>query len=236
MKLKMFSFLAIIAGMALLSCNNGKDDDTTTVNTDTTATTATVPAPLPDLLVVQHKVNNFNKWKAAYESHDSARVSAGIHAFVIGRGVEDSNMVLVAMRMDDTAQARQFMANPDLKTVMQKGGVTGKPAINTVHVQWMDNSTNTATTRVLVMHKVTDWDAWKKTFDSHKQVRMDNGLTDRIIATDLNDNHMVSAVFAISDMAKAKAFMASKELKDKMTEAGVEGPPTIFMYNVVQQY
>ena len=30
--------------------------------------------------------------------------------------------------------------------------------------------------------------------------------------------------------------MASKDIKDKMAEAGVGGPPDIFFYNVVQKY
>jgi hypothetical protein len=37
-------------------------------------------------------------------------------------------------------------------------------------------------------------------------------------------------------MAKAKAFIASKDLKDKMTKAGVEGPPAFFFYKIVQKY
>ena len=47
---------------------------------------------------------------------------------------------------------------------------------------------------------------------------------------------MVTLVFAVSDMAKAKAFTTSKDLKDKMMAAGVEGPPTMFFYNVVKKY
>jgi hypothetical protein len=233
---KMFS-LAIGAVM-LFSCNSGNDDSKTATDSSTSTTTTTAPAPetMPDLLAVQHKVTNFTKWKQGYDSHDSARLAAGLHSYVIGRGVEDSNMLLVAARIDDTAKARQFLANPDMKMMMQKSGVTGKPTINMVHVQWMDNSTNSSTTRVMVMHKVKDWDAWKKSFDDHKQVRVDAGLADRIVATDLNDNHMVSIVFAITDMAKAKAFMASKELVEHMKNAGVESKPTVFMYNVVQQY
>jgi hypothetical protein len=37
-------------------------------------------------------------------------------------------------------------------------------------------------------------------------------------------------------MAKAKAFMQSKDLKDKMEKAGVEGKPASFFYNIVQMY
>jgi hypothetical protein len=52
----------------------------------------------------------------------------------------------------------------------------------------------------------------------------------------VGDNHKVTIVFAISDMEKAKAFMASKDLKDKMAEAGVDGPPTFFFYKIAAKY
>jgi hypothetical protein len=93
-----------------------------------------------------------------------------------------------------------------------------------------------ATVRVMVTHKVKDWDAWKAAFDSHKQMRMDAGIIDRIIGHDVDDSHLVRIVFAITDMAKAKAFMDSKELKDKMATAGVEGPPTFFYYTIAKKY
>ena len=85
-------------------------------------------------------------------------------------------------------------------------------------------------------HKVKDWDAWKKEFDDHKQVRMDAGLIDRALGHDINDNHQVEIVFAVTDMAKAKAFLQSKDLKDKMEKAGVEGKPDAFFYNIVKMY
>jgi len=33
----------------------------------------------------------------------------------------------------------------------------------------------------------------------------------------------------VADVAKAKEFMKSKDLKDKMAEAGVEGAPSFFL-------
>jgi len=37
-------------------------------------------------------------------------------------------------------------------------------------------------------------------------------------------------------MKKATDFMNSKDLKDKMKDAGVVGPPDVFMYHAVKQY
>jgi|APGre2960657404_1045060.scaffolds.fasta_scaffold06722_4 hypothetical protein len=43
-------------------------------------------------------------------------------------------------------------------------------------------------------------------------------------------------VFMVSDMKKAKDFLASKDLKEKVAAAGVDGPLTVFFYKASQQY
>ncbi len=217
-----------------VSCNSG--DDKKDAKTDTTAVKAPVPAPPKDIMTIKHKVANFAKWKAGYDAHDSARLAAGLHNYVIARGIEDSNLVLIGVHYDDIAKAKAFAADPNLKEVMQKAGVTGAPEIEYRHQVYSDTANITQPARVMIKHKVKDWDAWKKAFDEHKQARMDNGLVDRVISYDVADNHMVTIVFAITDMAKVKAFMKSKDLADKMKAGGVEGPPSIFFYNVVQHY
>jgi hypothetical protein len=236
MKRLQFLIAVFTASISMISCNSGSEETTEASTIDSNEVKTTTVAAPRDIILVKHKVASFAKWKAAYDAHDSARVSAGIHSYVVARGTEDTNMVMAAMTIDDTAKAKKFLADPSLKTVMQKAGVTGKPDVNIVDIQWLDTASNSTTTRMIITHKVKDWDTWKKAFDSHKQARIDAGLTDRAVGYGIDDKHMVTIVLAISDVGKAKAFAASKDLKDKMTEAGVEGPPTIFMYNVVQKY
>ncbi len=230
--------------LVLFSCGGGEEKkaDEPGVAADTAVAKTTEPAaPAPaakpsNVLIIMHKVANFGKWMPLYESHDSVRQAYGLHNYVVARGVNDSNTVMIALRMDDAAKAKQFAALPDLKTVMQKGGVKGVPSFKYLDVQMMDSSANALPTRVLLTHKVKDWDAWKKEFDSHKQVRIDAGLTDRAVAYSVGDNHQVSVVCVVSDLKKAEAFFKSADLKEKMTKAGVEGAPTIFYYNVVKKY
>jgi hypothetical protein len=243
MKLSRFFATTAVALSTLLflsSCNNSSDekkaDETKTDATAVQPAEPATPAKPANVLIIKHKVANFTKWMALYESHDSARLAYGLHNYVVSRGAKDTNMVMVALRMDDANKAKEFAAMPDLKERMKKGGVLGMPAFNYLDVQMLDNSTNASASRVMIWHKVKDWDAWKKEFDSHKQVRMDAGLTDRALAYSVGDNHMVSIVAVVNDMKKAEAFMISKDLKDKMTAAGVEGPPAIFFYNVVKSY
>lgn len=244
--MKQFKLLssAAIATLILFSCNSGSTEKTDTTSTD--STTATVdsttqmqpPAPATPALtmLMRHKVANFNKWLPVYEADDSARMSYGLHNFVVGRGINDPNMVLIALHMDDTARAKQFSMLPSLKATMKKAGVIGAPSVWYAENQWHDTTTDTTTTRVIIDQKVKDWDAWKKAFDGHKQARMDAGLIDRAVSYAVGDPHKVSVVLVVTDMKKAQEFMHSKDLKDKMTEAGVEGAPDIFFYHVFKQW
>ncbi|MEP7110223.1 MAG: hypothetical protein ABI760_19665 [Ferruginibacter sp.] len=246
--MKQFKFLTTITfglGMAFIlhSCGSGGDKKADEPTTDTTAAVkapepalAPEPAKPGNVLIIQHKVANFIKWRPAYESHDSVRRAHGLTNYILGRGLNDSNMVVVILKMDDVNKAKELGASPELKTRMQKGGVIGKPTITYLDVVMNDQSPIEQTARLMVTHKVKDWDAWKKEFDDHKQARMDAGLIDRGLGYSDGDNHMVSMVFAVTDMQKALAFTKSADLKDKMTKAGVDGPPTFLFYNIVQKY
>ena len=74
-----------------------------------------------------------------------------------------------------------------------------------------------------------------KVFDSEgKETRAGYGLIDRGIARGNDDPNKVYVLFAVSDIAKAKARSASPELKKLMTDAGADGPPTINFYKLVK--
>src|SRR4029079_2186659 len=144
------------------SGGSGKGDEN---NTDSTAADTTTGTIMPEantiittpqnMMIIMHKVPNFEKWKSAYDEHDSARLAYGIHNYVIGRGTEDSNMVMVALKIDDIAKAKAFAKDPGLKKAMQKGGVTGTPSISFATMVFQDTadigsairSTNTFTVK-----------------------------------------------------------------------------------------
>lgn len=247
--MKQFKFLTTITvaasmGLFLFSCGSGGDQKANEPAVDTTAavkapepTPEPTPAPKPgNVLIIQHKVANFAKWKPMYESHDSIRRSYGLTNYILGRGLNDPNMVVVILKMDDVNKAKELTGSQDIKDRMQKGGVTGKPSFNYLEVVMDDNSNIEQNTRLMMTHKVKDWDTWKKEFDSNKQVRIDAGLIDRGIGFSVGDNHMVTIICAVTDMKKATAFLKSPDLKDKMAKAGVDGPPTSLFYNIVQKY
>ena len=239
---KFLTTLSVAAAILFLnSCNSGSDkktdktiSDTSTVKMDTPPVTA--PSGPTMVMTIRHKVADYAKWKPAYDAHDSARVANGLHNYIIARGTEDPNMVMVAMKMDDVDKAKAMAGSQALKDKMKAGGVMGVPIIDYLDAVMNDTTAIQQTVRLIVTTKVKDWDIWKKSFDGHKQARMDAGLTDRVVGHTVGDTHNVTLVFAVADVDKAKAFMNSKDLKDKMAEAGVEGPPTSFFYKIVEKY
>ena len=240
------SFLTAV--LFLFSCNgNEKSTSTDKMSSDsstTTTTTATTEPVTPStiittpqsMVVVIHKVNNFTKWKASYEAHDSMRLANGMHSYVIGRGVVDSNTVLVAVKADDMAKAKAFAKDPSLKAAMQKGGVIGTPTFEFITTTFQDTASISSPLRSRTKFTVKDWDTWQKAFEEGKQLRMDNGIMLRAYGHDADDNKKVSVVTAIMDSAKASAYWKSDTLKKRREASGVIGEPKRFVYRVVQRY
>jgi hypothetical protein len=225
-----------------LACNDDADkaadtsDTTAAATVDTTTTTPAEPATTSaNILIGRHKVKDFAKWKTSYDAHDSLRQVNGIHSFVIGRGIGDTNMVLVATKVDDVAKAKEFSKSTHLKEAMQKGGVVGTPKMMLTNVPVL-RTNSSSDLRVMSILTVKDWDAWKARYEDGKQFRADNGLEDRGYGHDVDDNKKVIVVVTVLDSAKAVGYYKSDSLKKRMERSGVVGTPDRFWYRVVQTY
>lgn len=236
--LKTISAITCLAA-TMASCNSSdKKTDSTTTDSTTAKHDSTTAAPAKpgNILVVMHKVTDFDKWLPVFESDDSAQKANGLTRNIVARGIDDPSMVLIGFKMADYDKAKAMTGSPDLKAKMEKGGVTGAPMFHFENMQVMDTSTNSMADRVIIFHKVKDYDAWKKSFDDHKDARKANGLTDRAVGYGFDDKTNVAVVLCINDMKKARDFSKSPELKAKMDSAGVIGKPDMFYYHVVKQY
>ena len=217
--MKHFKFYGVLFFAAMLffliSCGGGESKeessaDSTTAESNTTAVLPevnTIITTPQNMMVVTHKVSDFDKFKPAYDEHDSLRLVNGIHSYVIGRGIDDPNMVLVAVKCDDMAKAKAFAKDASLKKAMQKSGVTGTPSFTFVTTVWQD-----------------------------KQERLDNGITVRSLGHDADNNKKVFLVTALTDTAKAHAYWKSDALKKRREAGGVIGEPKRFVFRVVHRY
>lgn len=248
MKRSRFAVLLGCAAMVMFLTSCGGNDDSNKSTTDTSANTTTKPTePAPkastivttpeNMIVVVHKVANYAKWQASYDAHDSARLANGLHNYVIARGFTDSNMVMVALKADDLAKAKSFASSPGLKAAMQKGGVVGAPSASFVTEVWQDTATLApGTLRSRTMFTVKDWDVFFKSFQDGKQERMDNGIVDRVIGHDADDNKKVTLVTAVLDSAKAFAYYKSDALKKRRAAGGLVDEPKRFLFQIVKKY
>jgi hypothetical protein len=238
--MKRLSILPVTAMAVLLfSCNSGPKEETKTA--DTTAAVTAPPEPVKPpftpfkVVIVQHRVKNFEKSEAEYFNRDSLRKTYGITHFVIGRDLKDSNTVFVVDKIEDLEKAKTFYALPGAKEAMKKAGVSSPPGFTYAEFVRTNDSPLQFIDGLAVTHHVKDFLVWLKAYDAEGAVtRSANGMIERGIARNLYDSNTVSILFEVSDMTKAKARMASPELKKIMTDAGVDSPPTTRWYRVVK--
>ena len=84
---------------------------------------------------------------------------------------------------------------------------------------------------LIIRHTIKDYAMFKKTFDGHKAAQTAAGLSNpRIYRSADNPNETV-ILFDAQDVAKAKAFGASPDLKSAMTAAGVVDKPDVYFLN-----
>jgi len=85
---------------------------------------------------------------------------------------------------------------------------------------------------MIIRHRVQDFGKWKAAYEAHQQTRTAAGLKDLHLWHNIDDPNEIFLLLESADVAKAKAFAASADLKEKMTGAGVIGPPEIFFLSV----
>jgi hypothetical protein len=76
-------------------------------------------------------------------------------------------------------------------------------------------------------HEVADYHVWKSTFDSSLDSRTRNGERNCRIFRGVQNPNELTLLFEWENVERARAFIASEELKAKMASAGVKGTPRI---------
>jgi heme-degrading monooxygenase HmoA len=80
-------------------------------------------------LLVIEKVEDFAKWKQAFDDHVAAREASGCKGGYIFQDAADPNNVVVLLEWDDVAQVRAFAESDSLRQAMQRGGIVGAPEL-----------------------------------------------------------------------------------------------------------
>jgi quinol monooxygenase YgiN len=82
---------------------------------------------------------------------------------------------------------------------------------------------------MLIQIKVKNFAEWKKVFDSSASSRTSNGELSHQIYHDKGDPNKLAIVFQWDSLENGQKYFQSPELKAAQQQAGVEGPPNIFI-------
>lgn len=81
---------------------------------------------------------------------------------------------------------------------------------------------------LLIRHKVKEFKAWKRGYDAHRPSRAAAGLSQKSLLRSVSDPNEVVLLFAAKDLRKARAFVASDDLREAMQRVGVIDVPNVY--------
>jgi hypothetical protein len=85
-----------------------------------------------------------------------------------------------------------------------------------------------ADVRMFVRHDVADYGVWRKSYDSFLPMQKKLGVTYQAVYQSTENPNDVTVIHDFHSLEKAKAFVASAELKAAMEKSGVKGAPQIW--------
>jgi heme-degrading monooxygenase HmoA len=80
-------------------------------------------------LLVHHKVEDYKKWKLAFDDHADYRSKHGSKGGKVFRNSSNPNELFVLIEWDNLENAQKFAQSDQTKEVMKDAGVVGMPAI-----------------------------------------------------------------------------------------------------------
>ena len=84
-----------------------------------------------------------------------------------------------------------------------------------------------ATENLTIHHKVQDYTKWRSGYDAHETSRLSAGITNGRVFRRAEDPNDVVVLQDVADVAKARTWFASDDLKAAMQKSGVIGSPSI---------
>jgi hypothetical protein len=83
------------------------------------------------------------------------------------------------------------------------------------------------TENLTVHHKVKDYATWRTGYNAHETSRKSAGITNGRVFRSAEDPNDVVVVLDVADIAKARTWLGSEDLKTAMQKSGVIGSPSI---------
>lgn len=90
-------------------------------------------------------------------------------------------------------------------------------------------ASQSGTSIVAIELKVTDYAKWRSNYDSAAAIREKGGITSSHVYRSADDPNTILVWDETKDPAKTRDTLTSPEMKNTMQQAGVIGPPKIYV-------
>lgn len=78
-------------------------------------------------MFARHKVSDYDNWKRVYDEFASVRQREGVTAASVHRDPDSPDDIIVVHQFEDMKAAIRFAHSEELKSTMEKAGVSGPP-------------------------------------------------------------------------------------------------------------
>jgi len=165
-------------------------------------------------VLVTHAVESYETWKRAFDGHAGARHGAGIVATHINRRADNPNLVSVYLAATDAAKLDAFLSSADLKETMKGAGVKGPPQVAKITPVEDLTVKDRPLPAAIVRHEVSDYAAWKRSFDGHADARARAGIVGHAVNVSAEHPNVVVAYLQAESPDALRAFASSPDLKE----------------------
>lgn len=187
------------------------------------------PKPSLDRIVeTTFEVKDFEVWKPVFMKDSLSRRNSGVEMIVISSKIDHPKHMMFVGMIKEVQQAKKALKNPDF---LGRSAAVDISNLKSEYYEVLRFNPDANEPRWLIMNfKIKDYIKWVNAFDAGQKLRADAGLVDVLIAKDVEQPLKIQVVLDITDLNKAKAFMTSEILKEKMKSAGVIGKPDVEYY------
>jgi hypothetical protein len=84
-----------------------------------------------------------------------------------------------------------------------------------------------ATENLTIHVKVKDYSAWRQSYDGQEKNRLSAGITNGRVFRNAQDQNDIVVLQDVADVAKARSWLGSDDMKATMQKSGVVGSPNV---------
>jgi hypothetical protein len=168
--------------------------------------------PLPPYCAhISHRVEDPDRWKAAFDDLEQARRDAGILGHHINRASDDPHLITVFLPLTDVDQATSFTSSYARDELLQVLGIESQPTIHWLQPIREALVRDRQVPALLLQARVVDFDSWLATYDAAAGRLHEAGIIGHAVERPLDDLSSVTLYHQADSFDALHDFLADPE-------------------------